>query len=363
VSTRVHTALLSLKRNVGTIATHSHKSDQGPQTASIFARQHHRSSASSSPGTRARRQRPRPDRSPKFVRAALGRRPRASASPGVDADPHALRTSERLLRESSPSRYTTLDTARVTGASRERRQRRRELTLWSGTSSTQCSYKGGSSHAHPSTEQDRAAGRQYVFVSCTGGGWRAGLRFSATRITLHVERGDDQDVDHMTGVRLHLLDDDRECKPRDAGADARPDAGSDASTCTAAGSCLIGSACVAAGAANPANACQSCQPTISASSWSNAANGAACDDGNACTQSDSCQSGACVGANPLICAADACHSAGTCDPARGCVNVVASQDGTPCTGADKCNQVYQCTAGTCTGSSPVTCTASDQWAV
>jgi hypothetical protein len=72
-----------------------------------------------------------------------------------------------------------------------------------------------------------------------------------------------------------------------------------------------------------------------------AKDGTACNDGNACTQTDSCQSGACMGTDPRVCTAqDACHVAGTCDPASGtCSNAIAP-DGTACTEGT-------CNAGLC----------------
>ena len=54
-------------------------------------------------------------------------------------------------------------------------------------------------------------------------------------------------------------------------------------------------------------------------------NGTTCNDGDACTQTDTCQLGMCVGGNPVMCTADACHSAGTCNPADGtCSNPAIS---------------------------------------
>jgi len=59
-------------------------------------------------------------------------------------------------------------------------------------------------------------------------------------------------------------------------------------------------------------------------------------------------------------ASDPCHVAGTCDPATGLCSNPSAPNGTLCTGTNKCNQTYSCQAGACIGSSPVTCTASDQ---
>jgi hypothetical protein len=90
-------------------------------------------------------------------------------------------------------------------------------------------------------------------------------------------------------------------------------------------------------------------------------NGTACDDGNACTRADSCQGGACVGTNPIACAAeDECHAPGTCDPATGACTTPAQPDGTACDDGNACTQRDACQGGVCTGTPPVTCTALDQ---
>ena len=66
---------------------------------------------------------------------------------------------------------------------------------------------------------------------------------------------------------------------------------------------------------------------------------------------------ACAG---VICtASDACHDAGTCDPATGLCSNPPVPDGTACSDGDACTQTDSCVAGACTGSNPVTCTASD----
>ncbi len=90
-------------------------------------------------------------------------------------------------------------------------------------------------------------------------------------------------------------------------------------------------------------------------------NGTACDDGDACTQGDACHAGSCMPGTPVVCAAgDACHDGGTCDPATGqCSNAAAKPDGTPCDDGNACTTVDACQAGACTGGSPVTCGGGD----
>jgi hypothetical protein len=92
-----------------------------------------------------------------------------------------------------------------------------------------------------------------------------------------------------------------------------------------------------------------------------AADGTTCSDGNACTQADACQSGACVGASPVICfASDQCHDAGVCDATTGVCSNPQKADGTNCSDGNACTQSDACQLGVCTGTDPVTCSASDQ---
>ncbi|WP_169791727.1 hypothetical protein [Sandaracinus amylolyticus] len=58
------------------------------------------------------------------------------------------------------------------------------------------------------------------------------------------------------------------------------------------------------------------------------ADGTSCDDGDLCTRADACERGACVGGDAITCPPiDACHSAGTCEPATGECSTVPA----PCT--------------------------------
>jgi len=91
------------------------------------------------------------------------------------------------------------------------------------------------------------------------------------------------------------------------------------------------------------------------------ANGTPCDDGNACTRADSCLAGACVGADPVTCAAlDQCHDKGTCDPATGTCSNPNAANGKSCNDGDACTRVDQCANGACVGGSAVMCVAQDQ---
>src|SRR5262249_33267218 len=84
--------------------------------------------------------------------------------------------------------------------------------------------------------------------------------------------------------------------------------------------------------------------------------GTACTDGNACTQTDTCQAGACVGGNPVVCAAsDQCHAVGTCDPSTGACSNPAKPDGAACNDGNACTPTDTCQAGACVGGNPAAC--------
>jgi hypothetical protein len=115
--------------------------------------------------------------------------------------------------------------------------------------------------------------------------------------------------------------------------------------------CTASDACHVAG---------TCDPNSGACSNPSAPDGTACTGSNKCLQAYACAGGTCTGSNPVTCtASDQCHSAGACDPASGICNNPSAQDGTPCTGGNKCLQAYACLSGACVGSNPVACTASD----
>jgi alpha-tubulin suppressor-like RCC1 family protein len=149
--------------------------------------------------------------------------------------------------------------------------------------------------------------------------------------------------------------------------DAIPDgtACDDASLCTQNDVCLAG-ACtgtssVTCTASDQCHEAGVCNPTTGQCSSPVKPDGSACDDGNPCTQSDSCQTGTCTGTNPVTCtASDQCHEAGTCDPGTGQCSNPAKPDGSACSDGNACTQTDSCQAGACTGSNPVACTASDQ---
>ncbi len=127
-----------------------------------------------------------------------------------------------------------------------------------------------------------------------------------------------------------------------------------AGTCTAGTpvTCMAQDQCHVAGACNPANG--TC-------SNPNKADDSPCTDGNSCTQMDTCQAGACTGANPVVCAAqDQCHDAGICNPANGTCSNPNKMDGTGCDDGNSCTQTDACQTGACLGASPVVCAPFDQ---
>jgi hypothetical protein len=138
----------------------------------------------------------------------------------------------------------------------------------------------------------------------------------------------------------------------------------DQDACTLTDSCLAG-ACQGADpvqctALDVCHLAGTCDPATGTCSNPNAPNDTACDDFNACTRSDSCQSGACTGADPVVCqASDSCHMSGSCDPQTGeCSNPV-KDDGDPCDDGDLCTLHDSCQAGSCVGLDPAECDDGD----
>src|SRR5439155_1451411 len=161
----------------------------------------------------------------------------------------------------------------------------------------------------------------------------------------------------------------RTCDPA-SGTCSNPDkpngsACTDADACTQSDSCQAG-ACVGANpvvctALDQSHEPRTGEPASGTCSNPDKANGSACTDGDACTQTDTCQTGACVGANPVVCTAlDQCHDAGTCDPASGTCSNPDKVNGSACTDGDACTQTDTCQTGACVGANPVVCSALDQ---
>jgi hypothetical protein len=103
-----------------------------------------------------------------------------------------------------------------------------------------------------------------------------------------------------------------------------------------------------------------CNPLTGVCTNPSQANGTSCDDMNACTTVDACQAGVCTGMSPVMCTAmDQCHDVGTCDPTTGACTDPSKMDGSTCDDGDKCTQTDTCQGGECKGTNPVTCSAMD----
>jgi len=141
----------------------------------------------------------------------------------------------------------------------------------------------------------------------------------------------------------------------------------DSNACTQTDTCQVGSCvgsnpviCTNGDQCNNPGTCNPGSGTCSAATPK--ANGTSCNDGNPCMQTDTCQTGVCVGSNPVLCTnGDQCNNPGTCNPGTGtCSAATPKANGTACSDDNACTQIDACQAGSCTGSSPVVCVASDQ---
>ncbi|HVY32684.1 MAG TPA: hypothetical protein VHB79_39380 [Polyangiaceae bacterium] len=139
----------------------------------------------------------------------------------------------------------------------------------------------------------------------------------------------------------------------------------DSSACTQTDTCqggvCVGASPVTCTASDQCHSAGTCDPKDGSCSNPAKTDGSACNDGTLCTQTDTCQSGVCTGSKPVVCTvSDQCHTAGTCDGATGTCSNPAKKDGTACNDSSACTKTDTCVSGVCTGSAPVTCTASDQ---
>jgi len=142
----------------------------------------------------------------------------------------------------------------------------------------------------------------------------------------------------------------------------RPDgaACSDGSACTLGDHCVSGGCAagtpITCTAQDQCHDPGTCNPGTGVCSNPAKADGSACDDGNPCTQTDACQVGVCAGGNPVVCvASDQCHMAGTCSSATGLCSNPSKPNGSACDDGDACTQTDACQSGACTGANPVVC--------
>ena len=105
-----------------------------------------------------------------------------------------------------------------------------------------------------------------------------------------------------------------------------------------------------------------CDPNTGACTTPAAPNGTTCDDGDFCTRADACQDGTCIGTSPVVCtASDQCHRAGVCDPSTGVCSDPPRPDGMACD-YGTCTQ-NGCTPGACNDGAcflPTSCKAIHQ---
>lgn len=138
----------------------------------------------------------------------------------------------------------------------------------------------------------------------------------------------------------------------------------DGNKCTNADSCqtgVCGGSAVVCPTPDQCHTAGSCDTSTGVCSNPAKADGATCNDGSKCTQTDTCVSGACQGANPVVCAAlDQCHTAGTCNTGTGLCSNPAKANGVSCDDGSKCTQTDTCQSGSCSGKNPVVCAALDQ---
>src|SRR5205823_5016894 len=148
---------------------------------------------------------------------------------------------------------------------------------------------------------------------------------------------------------------------------AKPDGAScnDGNACTRTDTCqsarCVGTEPVGSAARHECHTAGTCNSATGTCSNPAKADGAPCNDANACTQTDVCALGTCVGTDPVVCtASDQCHAAGTCNPATGTCSNPAKPDGASCNDGNACTQTDTCQSASCVGSEPVVCTALNQ---
>jgi len=97
----------------------------------------------------------------------------------------------------------------------------------------------------------------------------------------------------------------------------------------------------------PANACEraTCVPQTGACAIVDREDGTECDDNDVCTTTDTCLDGTCTGTSPVTCTpSNVCQLSLGCDPVHGCLEV-PREDGTPCDTPN--DEQGSCQSGTC----------------
>src|SRR6185295_13204002 len=119
-----------------------------------------------------------------------------------------------------------------------------------------------------------------------------------------------------------------------------------------------GSAPVVCTALDQCHQVGTCDPSTGVCSDPPAPDGSPCNDNDACTRTDRCETGVCTGSDPLVCSGLA-SCQGTCNPANGQCSMDPKPNGTPCTDGNPCTQTDTCSGGACVGANPVLCAPRD----
>lgn len=230
-----------------------------------------------------------------------------------------------------------------------------------GTGSATLAFRALGASADTACTYAASAPTTYKLTSCSDGSV-ANAVVTATTVTIDIVDGDPNDPAGEADVTFTWV----EATSCDGVVIA--DAAADVTThdADAASEAAPDDAADAAPACVPAN-CDDGNPcTIDVCKAGtclhvNATDGTACSGTNKCNQVYACQAGACTGSKPVVCVAiDQCHSVGTCDTTTGLCSNPAKADGTACNDGNACTRSDACLAGACSGSNPVQCTASDQ---
>ncbi len=134
----------------------------------------------------------------------------------------------------------------------------------------------------------------------------------------------------------------------------------DANSCTSADSCS-GGACGGVAVVCPAGgqcAVSACDPATGMCASQPRADGTTCSDDSRCTRADTCQRGQCVGSDPVVCQAGACHEAGVCEAATGVCTRPVRADGTLCEDGNRCTLEDRCAGGACLAGPPKSCASA-----
>jgi cysteine-rich repeat protein len=138
------------------------------------------------------------------------------------------------------------------------------------------------------------------------------------------------------------------CQYESVGASCEAvDACTTSDVCDATGTCLAGASIDC----DDGNVCtdNSCDPGIGCVATPNTA---PCDDNSVCTVLDVCSAGACTGGTPIDCGdANPCTD-DSCDPVGGCM---WANNAAPCDDGDACTEVDVCSGGSCAPGDPLDC--------